>query len=187
MKTIYFITGNKGKVVEAQNKFLELNIEVIQKNVGYPEIQAINLEDVALYGAEHIQKRISHPFILEDAGLFIESLNGFPGVYSSYIYHTIGLKGILGLMENFKDRDRKAVFRSVFAFAVSDDKPRLFIGECPGKISTAKAGEYGFGYDPIFIADGESKTFAQIKTSEKNKISHRGKSLDKLIDFFKNI
>lgn len=187
MKSIYFITGNKGKVAEAENKFSELNIEIIQKDVGYPEIQAINLEDVALYGAEHIQKRISHPFIIEDAGLFIDNLNGFPGVYSSYVYHTIGCRGILRLMENFKDGDRKAVFRSVFAFAISDDKPRLFIGECFGKISVAEKGDYGFGYDPIFIADGKSKTFAQIETSEKNKISHRGKSLDKLIDFFKNI
>lgn len=187
MKSIYFVTGNKGKFVEVQKKFSELNIEVIQKDVGYPEIQAINLEDVALYGAEHIQKRISHPFILEDAGLFIDNLDGFPGVYSAYVYHTIGCKGILRLMENMRGDDRKAVFRSVFAFAASDDTPRLFIGECPGKITTKEIGENGFGYDPIFIADGESKTFAQMKIDDKNNLSHRGKSLDKLIDFFKNI
>ena len=187
MRTIYFITSNKGKVVEVQKMFSNLNIEIIQKDIGYPEIQAINLEDVALYGAKHIQKRISHPFILEDAGLFIDDLNGFPGVYSAYVYHTIGCKGILKLLENFNNKDRNAVFKSVFAFAASNDKPRLFIGECLGKISNIEAGDYGFGYDPIFIPDGEKKTFAQMKTEEKNKISHRGKSLNKLIDFFKNI
>lgn len=186
MKTIYFITSNKGKVAEVQKKCSNINIEIIQKNFGYPEIQAINLEDVALYGTKHIQKRISHPFILEDAGLFIDDLNGFPGVYSAYVYHTIGCKGILRLMENFKNKNRKAVFKSVFAFA-ANNKPRLFVGECLGKITNNEVGEYGFGYDPIFIADGENKTFAQMTTDEKNKISHRGKSLNKLIDFFKNI
>ena len=186
-KSIYFVTGNKGKVLEAQKKLAEFDLEVIQKDLGYPEIQAIKLEDVALYGAEHIQKKTSHPFILEDAGLFIDSLDGFPGVYSAYVYRTIGCKGILELMKDFKGDERKAVFRSVFAFASADEAPRLFIGECSGKISDEEMGENGFGYDPIFIPEGKTKTFAQILTAEKNQLSHRGRSLDKLVDFFKNL
>lgn len=184
VKSIYFVTGNKGKFVEAKKKLSSVSLDVIQKDLGYPEIQAIKLEDVALYGAEHIQKKTSHPFILEDAGLFIDALNGFPGVYSAYVYHTIGCKGILKLMEKFKGDLRKSVFRSVFAFGASDETPRLFVGECNGTISFEERGEHGFGYDPIFIPEGETRTFAQMQTDEKNSFSHRSRSLDKLLDFF---
>lgn len=187
MKTLYFITSNKGKFVEVQNKLSEINIDVIQKDIGYPEIQADSLEDVALYGLNDVRKRFNKPFILEDAGLFINSLNGFPGVYSSYVYHTVGCEGVLRLMEVFKrDSDRRAVFRSVFAYNMPDEKPFLFVGECPGVISKKIRGSYGFGYDPIFIPDGENRTFAEMSVEEKNCFSHRGRSLDKLINFFKN-
>ena len=63
MKTVYFITGNKGKLLEAKEKLFDVDIEVVQKNLGYPEIQAVNLEDVARFGAEHIQKIFDKPFI----------------------------------------------------------------------------------------------------------------------------
>ena len=74
MKTVYFITSNKGKVLEAKTKFSDLDINIIQKDLGYPEIQANSLEEVALFGAKHIEKNFDKPFILEDAGLFIDSL-----------------------------------------------------------------------------------------------------------------
>lgn len=182
MKTVYFVTSNKGKLLEVKEKLSAVNIEVIQKNLGYPEIQATGLEDVARFGVEYIQKKIDAPFILEDAGLFIDALNGFPGVYSSYVFHTIGCEGILKLLKDVNDR--KAVFRSVFAYGMPSEKPKLFIGECHGRISIRKLGEHGFGYDPIFIPDGEAKTFAQMEVKEKNCFSHRGKSLDKLMNFF---
>jgi XTP/dITP diphosphohydrolase len=185
MNNIYFITGNKGKVGEAKQKFSNLNIDIIQKDLGYPEIQADSLEEVALFGANHVQKIFDKPFILEDAGLFIDSLKGFPGVYSAYVYYKIGLVGILKLLDSKKDRN--ATFRSVYAFGKSGSKPMLFTGECKGKISNEEKGTHGFGYDPIFIPQGESITFAQMQTNQKNLISHRGDSLNKLIDFFKNM
>ena len=184
MKRIYFITSNKGKFKEAQNKLKEIRVEVVQKNLGYPEIQTDSLEEVALFGVKHIQERFDKPFILEDAGLFIESLYGFPGVYSSFFYHTIGCKGVLKLLEGFENR--KALFRSVFGYGDIKQNPVLFIGECQGSISKEERGSHGFGYDPIFIPDGELKTFAEMEIHEKNSYSHRGKSLLKLIDFFKN-
>jgi len=188
MKKIYFITSNKGKVLEAKNKFSVFNIEIAQKNFGYPEIQAENLEDVAGFGVKYLQDKFNEPFILEDAGLFIDVLNGFPGVYSSYVYHTIGCEGILRLLKDFNESKRKAIFRSVFAYKEPKSKPLFFIGECNGKISTKSMGANGFGYDPIFVPGDSNKTFAQMKTDEKNSFSHRGKSLDKLIkNFGKNI
>jgi XTP/dITP diphosphohydrolase len=185
MKTIYFITSNKGKVLEAKKKFSNFNIEVSQKDLGYPEIQAESLEEVAKFGVEYIQKKFNQPFILEDAGLFIDTLDGFPGVYSAYVFYRIGCSGILKLLADIDD-NRKATFRSVFGYGEPGNKPKLFVGESKGTISKKAVGEHGFGYDPIFIPDGENKTFAQMETEEKNKFSHRGKSLEKLMDYFKN-
>jgi len=187
MKTIYFITGNKGKVLEAKTKFSDLNIEIIQKDLGYPEVQADSLEDVARFGAEHVQEKFDHPFILEDAGLFIDALDGFPGVYSAYVFYRIGCPGILKLLKDVEDKKRKATFRSVYAYGESDRKPMFFMGECQGVISKETLGKHGFGFDPIFIPDGETRTFAQMETKEKNRLSHRGKSLEKLMNFFKNL
>jgi len=187
MKTLYFITSNKGKVLEAKTKFSDLNINIVQKNLGYPEIQADSLEDVALYGVECVQKKFKQPFILEDAGLFIDALNGFPGVYSAYVFYKIGCPGILTLLEKVDDNKRKATFRSVYAYSEPGKKPILFIGECQGMISKKILGEHGFGYDPIFIPDGKNKTFGQMDTKEKNLISHRGKSIEKLKDMLKNL
>ncbi|MDH7507127.1 MAG: XTP/dITP diphosphatase [Candidatus Thermoplasmatota archaeon] len=185
-KTIYFITSNKGKALEAKEKFSSININVVQKNLGYHEIQADFLEDVAFYGAEDVKKRFKKPFFLEDAGLFVDALNGFPGVYSAYVYYTIGCNGILKLLEGLDDEKRKACFKSVIAYGQPSKKPLIFTGKCYGRISKKTQGTRGFGFDPIFIPDGEKKTFAEMETNEKNRFSHRGKSLEKLINFFIN-
>jgi XTP/dITP diphosphohydrolase len=183
MKSIYFITSNKGKAMEAKNKLSSIGYKIVQENLGYPEVQADSLEEVANFGSDYLEKKIDKPFILEDAGLFIDVLSGFPGVYSSYVFHTIGCEGILELLKNKKNR--KATFKSVFCYKEPSEKPILFIGDCKGIISNEKRGKNGFGYDPIFIPKKSKKTFAEMNVTEKNKFSHRGKSLDKLIDFFK--
>ncbi len=182
MMTIYFITGNKGKFSEVKEKMRCLNVSLKQENFGYPEIQASTLEEVAGYGANHIRKRFNSPFIIEDAGLFIDVLEGFPGVYSKYGFLTIGCKGILKLMEGKKRRT--ATFKSVYVFSEPTKKPMFFIGECPGTIAPIEKGQGGFGYDPIFIPKGKYETFAEMSIMEKNKYSHRGKALDNLIQFF---
>ena len=184
MKEIIFITSNKGKVLEAKNRFSTVDIKIVQKNLGYPEIQADTLEEVASFGVEYLKKQIDKPFIIEDAGLFIDSLKDFPGVYSSYVFFTIGCEGILKLLKDAKDEKRTACFRSVFSYKEPDKKPLFFVGESTGKISYEKRGSHGFGYDPIFIPDTSSKTFAEMETDEKNSYSHRGRSLDKIIKFF---
>jgi XTP/dITP diphosphohydrolase len=186
MKKLYFISGNLGKIQEAKEKFAGIGIEIIQKNIGYPEIQANTLEEVALYGSENIRNRFDEPFILEDAGLFIDAFKGFPGVYSAYVYFKIGCEGILKLMKDIKDNTRNAIFRSVYSYCELNRKPVIFVGECNGKISKSCIGNYGFGFDPIFIPAGEKRTFAQMDINEKNNYSHRGKSLQKLIYYIKN-
>jgi XTP/dITP diphosphohydrolase len=180
MRTLYFITSNKGKFLEAKDKLLPLGFSVIQKDLGYPEIQAESLEDVALQGITHIRMSFHEPFMLEDAGLFIESLHGFPGVYSKYVFFTIGLPGILRLLSGVNER--KAMFRSVYGYSEPGKKPIIVFGECKGIISVKKQGTHGFGYDPIFIPDSAQKTFGEMTIEEKNQFSHRAIALGKLIN-----
>jgi len=181
MNTLYFITSNKGKLVELQERVHGLPITIRQHDLGYPEIQADCLEDVARFGIEWIQQRFpDHCFILEDSGLFIDSLHGFPGPYSKYVFYTIGLSGILTILSKRKQDERTAVFRSVIGYYSPNEKPIFIVGECPGIISTKIQGTNGFGYDPIFIPKGKTKTFGQMTTTEKNQCSHRGKATDQL-------
>jgi len=183
MRTIYFITSNNGKLHEVQTRLRPLDIEVVQKNIGYPEIQAKSLEEVATYGIDHVRNRVDHPFILEDTGIFIDALKDFPGVYAAYVYQTIGLDGIIHLLKDIPIEKRRAIFRSVFGYGDPEGNTHLFIGECEGMIGFEKKGTKGFGYDPIFIPKGKEHTFAEINTEEKNSQSHRGRALEKLISF----
>ncbi|HMA83429.1 MAG TPA: XTP/dITP diphosphatase [Candidatus Thermoplasmatota archaeon] len=188
MKTLYFITSNKGKVHEVTEKLKQFNYKIIQKNYGYPEIQTETLEEVARFGVNHFhENNIEHPFILEDAGIFIDALKGFPGVYSSYVYFTIGLDGILKLMKSNPYEKRTAQFKSVFAYGNPEGDYELFVGTCNGSITTKKQGSRGFGYDPIFKPNGFQKTFAELETSEKNQVSHRAQSLEKLVTYLKEL
>jgi XTP/dITP diphosphohydrolase len=188
MKTIYFITSNKGKVHEATEKLKKFDYNIVQKDYGYPEIQTDSLDKVAQFGVKHLQRNgVDHPFILEDAGIFIEALKGFPGVYSSYAYFTVELSGILKLLEDVPSEARSAQFQSVFAYGTPQGECKLFTGICKGEITTKKQGEKGFGYDPIFQPTGFDKTFAEMNTEEKNQVSHRAKSLDKLVSFLKKL
>jgi XTP/dITP diphosphohydrolase len=117
--------------------------------------------------------QVGRPVIVEDDGLFIDALKGFPGQYSSYAFKTIGNDGILKLLVG--SADRVASFRSLIAF---HDGRRLSIseGRVDGQISD-KITEGGWGYDPIFVPAGTRLTFAQLK-EKKNEYSHRKKSLD---------
>jgi XTP/dITP diphosphohydrolase len=184
MKTLYFITSNKGKVQEAKEKLRPLGFSVVQKDLGYPEIQADTLEEVALQGIMHVQARFKKPFMLEDAGLFIDALQGFPGVYSKYVFFTIGLPGILRLLEDIENR--RAVFRSVIAYSTQGNPPVVALGECKGTISTMQRGKNGFGYDPLFLPHGSQRTFGEMTTEEKNMYSHRSKALDAFVMRLKN-
>jgi len=179
MKTIYFITNNKGKLVEATRKLAPLGFRVVQKDLGYSEIQADSLVEVAQFGVEQVCERFEKPFMLEDAGVFIQALEDFPGVYSKYVFFTIGLPGILRLLEGAQNRS--AVFRSVYAYHEPGKKPLLCSGECQGTIIQECRGSNGFGYDPLFVPMGATKTFAEMTVEEKNHYSHRAKALEMLV------
>ena len=176
-----FITSNPGKVREAKKYLEPLGVKIKQVNFGYPEIQADTLEEVAEYGVKWLSKRIEGPFFLDDSGLFIEPLRGFPGVYSAYVYKTLGIQGILKLLEGMSDR--RAYFKSVIAYW--DGKVHLFTGKVEGEITNESIGSDGFGFDPIFRPSGFEKTFAEMTTEEKNMISHRGRALEAFAEWLK--
>ncbi len=169
---ISFITSNKGKYAEAR----ALIDDLVQKDLGYTEIQADTLEEVAAYGMKEIMARMEGPVMLEDAGLFIAALGGFPGVYSAYVQKTIGNEGILRLMDG--TRDRRAFFKSVVAYAEPGLEPLMFQGIVEGQIGHEARGSGGFGYDPIFYVGDRS--LAQMDLAEKNRISHRAASMHAL-------
>lgn len=145
----------------------------------YPEMQADRLEDTIRPGLEWLMQRHNVPLMIDDSGLFIDSLKGFPGVYSSYVFKAVGCDGILKLMQGVKDRSAR--FECCIGFVVPGGEPHISKGVARGSISVQKAGTGGFGYDPIFIPEGHSKTYGQIDVAEKNKISHRGQAISKFL------
>ncbi|UCG69540.1 MAG: XTP/dITP diphosphatase [Thermoplasmata archaeon] len=182
MKKILFATSNGGKLLEAEKFLSPLGYEIEHLNISYPEIQSSKLEEVAAFGIEWILKeeKVKGSVMIEDAGLFVHALNDFPGVFSADTFKTIGLDGILRLMEG--EEDRAAHFESCIAYCEKESEPMFFKGRVDGKIALEPKGEHGFGYDPIFIPKGEEKTFGEMEAEEKNRHSHRGKSLKKMVE-----
>ncbi len=176
---ISFITSNKGKYMEAR----AIIDDLVQRDLGYTEIQADTLEEVAAYGMREIMARFEGPAMLEDAGLFIEALGGFPGVYSAYVQKTIGNEGILRLMAGIFNR--RAFFKSVVAYAEPGLEPRMFQGIVEGQIGYEARGSSGFGYDPIFYV-GE-RSMAEMDLAEKNRISHRAASMHALKEWLEGL
>ncbi|MCS4542164.1 MAG: XTP/dITP diphosphatase [Euryarchaeota archaeon] len=180
---ILFATSNLHKFKEAKEIFKRYDLKIKQVGIKYPELQSDKLEDVAKYGVEYSVQLTSAPTIVEDSGLFIEALRGFPGPYSAFVYRTTGKEGVLRLMENLKNR--KAEFQSVIGYCEPNKKPIIFKGKVKGKISYEIRGKFGFAFDSIFIPNGMTKTFGEISLGEKNKFSHRGKAFRKLCQWLK--
>ena len=178
---LQIVTSNNGKIKEFKDIFGKTHFNPVKTNMDYPEIQASNLEDVVDFGLSWLHGKIKPPFVIDDSGVFISNFNGFPGVYTRYIYDTIGLKGVLRQMENIDNR--ACTFRCVLGLLTESGEKQKFVGECSGTLINELRGDGGFGYDPIFIPQGFDKTFAELAPEEKNGISHRGKAMRKLIDF----
>ena len=176
---LFFVSSNENKFQETERILSNFGMQINFFKTTLEEIQSNDLNDIAEQKAINAYGIVKKPIIIEDDGLFIDSLNGFPGPYSSYVYDTIGNKGIMDLLENYQVRDAK--FVSIIAYCDNDRGVKLFESSIPGKISPIIE-KGGWGYDPIFIPDGESKTYANV--SDKDKFSHRSAALTKFSNWF---
>lgn len=185
-RLIFFATNNVNKFNEARRVLAVYKIAVGMLRIKALEIQSDNLEEIAKTSVVDSFQRCNLPLIVEDAGLFVETLNGFPGPYAAYVYKTIGNTGLLKLMENLKNR--KATFHSFIAYCSTELKtPICFTGEVIGKITEEERRNNtnsGFGFDPIFKPAKNNKTFAEMTVEEKNKYSHRAQALRKFAKWY---
>lgn len=177
---ITFVSSNAHKAGEVRRILHQMGIDVGVRTADISEIQHDSLDRIAAAKAVAARDAIGGPAFVEDDGLFIDSLRGFPGPYSSYVFDTIGNAGILRLVTG----PRTAVFKAVIAYSdYTDSDTLLFTGETRGVISDESRG-VGWGYDPIFIPDGASGTFAQI---EKDLYSHRQAALGLFAEWLQNL
>ncbi len=183
MHKIVFVTGNKDKFVEVRDILKTFEVEVIQDKNGYLELQEDELEPIAAYGAQYAANKLNMPVIVDDSGIFIKVLNGFPGPYSRFVEDKLGNLKVLKLME--KEEDRTAYFKTVIGYCEPGKEPLVFSGVVKGKIAHEERGTGGFGYDPIFEYQGI--TFGELRYDEKNKVSHRRMAINKFLEWFINI
>ncbi len=181
--TLTFVTSNRHKFEEAERIAAKHGVELEHRDVPYIEIQADELEEIARPSAQQASALLRAPCFVEDAGLFIQALKGFPGPYSSYVFQTLGNEGILELMKG--KRVRRAEFRSAVAYCEPGSKPIVFSGRVRGTITPEIRGEGGFGFDPIFVPqEGDDRTFAELSTDEKNKFSHRSRAIERFVKWY---
>lgn len=185
---IVFATNNQHKLRELQqilgNKFELLSLADINCFEEIPETSP-TIEENSLEKAEYVRKKYNIDCFADDTGLEIEALDGRPGVYSArYAGEDKDMgKNIEKILSELKNKDnRKARFKTVVSL-ILNGKTHQFEGIINGKIIKEKKGESGFGYDPVFMPDGYDITFAEMDADLKNKISHRGIAVQKLVDF----
>jgi XTP/dITP diphosphohydrolase len=169
---VAFVTSNRGKFQEARALLAPYGVRLSWVRRSLPELQADDLAEVARYKAALVRHRRGW-VLVEDSGLFVASLHGFPGVYSA---HFLSLWGFPPLLELLRRRSRAATFRCV-AVLRRDATSRVFVGEVRGAIARRPAGRRGFGYDPIFVPEGHRVTFAELPARAKNALSHRARAM----------
>jgi len=193
---LIFATNNPHKLLEIQNllgnSFHLTSLKDLSFEEEIPENQD-TLEGNALEKARYIFKKFQKGCFADDTGLEVKALNGAPGVYSARYSGTLAEYGteqkrslaniykLHSALEN--THDYSARFRTVIAFIAPTGKEFLFEGIVNGKIIKELKGKEGFGYDPVFVPEGYSQTFAEMPLSEKNKISHRARAFNKFREF----
>ena len=173
---LYFASSNRHKFQEAKKILNSFGVNLGFHKLNLEEIQSDSLIEIASKKAIQAFEKLKKPVIVEDDGLFIDSLGGFPGPYSSYVFKTIGNNGILHLL----NRNRKAQFVSIISFCDAHNL-KSFQAKITGSISKTQKG-IGWGYDPLFIPNNSKKTFAEL--TNKNELSHRYKALQKFANWY---
>lgn len=176
---ITFVTGNKGKFIEAE-KILGIPLEL--KDIDLEEIQEIDLEKVALHKLQQAYEIVKTPVIIDDVSFSLDAWNGFPGPLIKWILKAGN--GTASILLKMLEGEKNRAATAILAVGFHDGKnPYLFYGEVTGTIAEKIRGDNGFGWDAVFIPEGQTKTFGEMTVEQKNAISHRKAALDKLKDF----
>ncbi|MBN2367052.1 MAG: RdgB/HAM1 family non-canonical purine NTP pyrophosphatase [Calditrichaeota bacterium] len=185
---IVFATNNHNKIKEIRHilgdSFTLLSLEDLNINEDIPENE-MTLEGNAMQKARVVHKMLNMNVFADDTGLEIEVLNGLPGVNSARFAgenkdSDANIEKALSLMGSSENRNAR--FRTVIAL-IMDCREYFFEGVVDGRIISEKRGNHGFGYDPVFVPEGKTRTFAEMPLSEKNLISHRARAFEKLRNF----
>lgn len=191
MKTIVLASRNKHKIEELRSTLTPLGIE-LKSTYDFPQLEEViedrdTLEGNALKKARYVFEETGLPALSDDTGLEVDALNGRPGVYSARYAgvsasYQDNVDKLLRELAGIEKKDRGAQFRTVVAF-VTPEETYTFEGICRGKILTEERGDGGFGYDPVFRPIDYEQTFAELDAAIKNEISHRGRAIEKLMQF----
>lgn len=194
LEEIVFASHNEGKIKEIKKLLAPYGIKVksaLDMNLPDVEETGKTFEENSLLKSRTIAKLVNMPCLADDSGLCVDALNGAPGVYSARYAPNRdfdkGMEKLLAEMEKSPNKSRKAHFSCVISLAWPDGQYKVFAGQVDGKIAFHKMGAGGFGYDPLFVPEGFTSSFAQMSQEEKNKISHRGRAVEKLKDFLNNL
>ena len=192
MDKLILASRNKNKIEEMKQLVAHLGIDVFSA-LDFPDLEEVEedkptLEGNALKKALYVNQETGIPALSDDTGLEVEALDGAPGVYSArYAGEDATYQdNVMKLLDALKGKEnRNAQFRTVVAL-VDGDQEWTFEGVCKGTIIEEQIGKKGFGYDPIFIPDEFAETFAQMDPNIKNLISHRGKAVQRFLEFLEN-
>ncbi|MBR3662088.1 MAG: RdgB/HAM1 family non-canonical purine NTP pyrophosphatase [Alphaproteobacteria bacterium] len=191
---IVFASHNKGKIAEISEMLAPLGIKVKSAlDMDLPDVEetGTTFEENSLLKSQTIAKITGLPCLADDSGLCVAALNGAPGVYSARYApnrdFTKGMEKLLQEIDASGNPDRSAYFACVVSLSWPNGKHEVFEGRVNGRIAEKACGNGGFGYDPLFIPDGYNISFAQMEHDEKNKISHRGRAMKKLVEYLKKM
>ena len=190
IKQLIFASHNPGKIAEIKELLAPYGIEVLSAaDAGLPDVEETGktFEENAYIKARAAAQAKHIPCIADDSGLCVDAIGGKPGVYTARYAPNrnfdLGMDKLLKELNDTNPQNRAAHFSCVIVIAYPDGAYKAFEGRIDGNIATQKTGKAGFGYDPIFIPTGYTRSFAEFSSEEKNKISHRGRALQKFIDF----
>ena len=192
LDVIFLASGNPHKIDELKQILNPMGIK-LKSTLDYPDAEEVvedkpDLEGNALKKARHWHEKTELPSLSDDTGLEVEALDGSPGVYSAryageQATYEQNTQKLLAELEGVANRS--AQFRTVVAFIDQSGNEHFFEGICEGKILEQPKGDKGFGYDPVFQPIGYEKSFAELSSEEKNRISHRGLAIQKFIEYLK--
>ncbi len=174
---LYFITGSKNKVAEVKAVLPEIE----QLEIDLPEIQELDAHKIIAAKIFEARRHHSNAYMVEDTSLYLDGMNGLPGPLNKWFLKSIGEAGLVKLAQTFGSA---GAARTIIGYADETGAVEFFEGETRGVVVPPQ-GVSHFGWDAIFVPEGQSKSYAEMSMEEKNAISHRGKALKKLAEFLK--